>query len=258
MYEMTDTKAIVRHVQGHSPIHIGLVGKGYKVVKMKEICDQVEAQFHQELDSNLLDDALVRDSTAYYGGMCIREYLFPKVASEINSRSNVGFRTIVINGYDGSSSFKLLSGAIDFFCLNGMVSGSHDVMMARHTQSLTIPRITDRVKGSIDIFYKQADLWKRWAHKKITDEMALEAFKAIPNISERRVEQLMHQYQIEKPTHGETVWALYSAATYYASHSLGQFTVRDTNNDHTAMTMINREKSIMSWQNTNEFVQLAA
>ena len=61
--------------------------------------------------------------------------------------------------------------------------------------------------------------------KEIKDEDAKECFKAMPNISERRVQQLMRQFRIEIESHGRTVWALYSAATYYASTDNGDFSI---------------------------------
>ena len=80
----------------------------------------------------------------------------------------------------------------------------------------------------------------------------------MPNISDRRVQQLMRQFQIEMPQHGRTVWALYSAATYYASTDNGDFSIRETESDHKASTLMNREQQVRSWLNTEEFTQIAA
>ena len=132
------------------------------------------------------------------------------------------------------------------------------MMVKRHTAGLTIPNLTDRLRKSIDIFYRQADTWKHWVKKVISDENAEECFKAMPNISDRRVQQLMHQFRIECQTHGRTVWAMYSAATYYATSNAGQFAVRETGLDHSASTLMNREQQVRAWLNQDEFNKIAA
>ena len=251
-------KHIVRTWQDE-PVSIGLVGKNYKVLKNKELCEEIESTFLDTMTEGELHAVQRRDAISYMGGTSIRDYIFPGVTSDIGSaRSSIAFRVIVVNGYDGSSSFKFYHGAIDAFCTNGMVSGSYDMIVRRHTAGLTIPKLTDKLRRSIDIFYKQADQWKKWVGKDITDEDAEICFKAMPNASERRIAQLMHQFQIECGSHGRTVWALYSAATYYASNSAGNFTVRETDSDHQASTLLNRENQVRSWMNTDEFTKIAA
>jgi len=132
------------------------------------------------------------------------------------------------------------------------------MIVKRHTSGLQVPRLTDRLRQSIDIFYKQSEQWSKWVGKEISDESAEECYKAMPNVSERRVQQLMRQFRIECSSHGRTVWALYSAATFYASSDRGEFAIRETNSDHKASTLMNREQQVRAWQNTDEFERLAA
>jgi len=132
------------------------------------------------------------------------------------------------------------------------------MMVKRHTAGLTIPKLDDKLRKSIDIFYTQAEQWKKWVGKEITDDDARECYEAMPRISERRVEQMMRQFHIECLTHGRTVWALYSAATYFATHNEGEFSIRETNNDHSAATLLHREQQVRSWLSTDTFERLAA
>jgi|TARA_R100000501_G_C2618676_1_gene112142 hypothetical protein len=259
-YEDSNHKHIVRiHPEKHEPISIGLVGKKYKLLKNKELCEGIEDTFIETLTKEELDGVSRRDSISYFGGTSIRDYIFPSIRADIKSgKSDIAFRAIIVNGYDGSSSFKFYHGAIDFFCTNGMVSGSYDMIVKKHTSGLIIPKLTDKLRNSIDIFYKQAEQWKKWVGKVITDEDAEVCFKSMPNVSDRRVDQLMHQFRIECDTHGRTVWALYSAATFYATSDRGVFAVRDTDNDHRASTLMNREQQVRSWLNTEEFEKIAA
>ena len=257
-YNDTDHKHIVRMHNG-SPISLGVVGKNYKKIDNKELFQGIEQTFIESFTHEQLRNVTVKDRTSYLGGMCIRQYIFPSITADIGSKlSDVAFRSIAINGYDGTSSFKFYNGAIDFFCENGMVTGTYDMMVKRHTAGLKIPTLLKKVENSIDIFYKQADTWRKWVGKEITDEDATSCFEAMPNASDKMVQKLMRQFHIECLSHGRTVWALYSAATFYATHNEGEFKVRETNQDHTASTLINREKQVRSWISTDTFQQIAA
>jgi hypothetical protein len=251
-------KAIIRDWNGGEK-QIGLVGKNYKVLHTEELCLGIEQTFCETMSHSELTGVNRRDRVAHFGGTSIRDYIFPNIRADIGStKSDIAFRVIVVNGYDGSSSFKFYCGAIDFFCENGMVSGVYDLTVKRHTAGLTVPHLTDRLRKSIDIFYKQADTYKHWVGKEIKDEDAKDCFTAMPSVSERRVDQLMRQFHIECLSHGRTVWALYSAATFYSSFSGGDFTVRETGTDHEASTLMNRERQVRSWLATDEFERIAA
>lgn len=257
-YHDTDHKHIVR-MFNDEPKSLGVVGKNYKKLDNKELCQSVEEQFIESIPHDQLKGVRTLDSVSYYGRTSLRQYIFPNITADIgSSASDVAFRTILINGYDGSSSFKLLNGAIDFFCTNGMVTGVYDLETRRHTSGLTIPSLIDKIKKSIDIFFIQAEQWKHWVGKEISDEDARACYEAVPNASAQFVEKLIRQFHIECLTHGRTVWALYSAATYYATHDEGEFKTRTTEHDHTASTLINREKQVRSWISTDSFIQLAA
>jgi hypothetical protein len=257
-YKDEKHKHIVR-LYNDVPVSLGVVGQNYKLLKNKELCEGVEETFMQELTEDELEGVSRRDRVSYMGSTCIRDYIFPGIKANIGSeKSDVAFRVIVVNGYDGSSSFKLYHGAIDYFCTNGMVTGSYDMIYKRHTSGLTIPALTDKVRKAIEIFHEQSEEWSRWTSKKISNETAEECFKAMPNISERRVLQLMQQYKQEIVSHGPTLWALYSTATFYASNSNGYFSVRDTGQDNVASTLLDRENQVRGWLNTDEFLAIAA
>lgn len=256
-YKIDTHKAIVR-MWNNSPKSIGVVGSKFKVASTEELCKSTEQVFMEKMNGEELRDVQVKDEVAYFGAKTVRQYIFPNIRRQLSDKSTVGFRTVIVNGYDGSSSFKLYSGAIDFFCSNGMVTGSFDLTVRRHTSGFSIPRLADRVRTNIDIFYQQADTWAKWIGKTITDEDAKEAFEAMPNVSERRVAQLMRQFEIECHSHGRTVWALYSAATFYATHDEGEFKTRRTEANHTPITLLNREQQVRSWVSSDSFLRLAA
>ena len=257
-YMDEDHKHIVR-MYDDKPLSLGVVGKNYNKLSNEKLCKSIEETFVEALTDEELRGVDVKDTVSYHGGLSIRQYIFPNIRADIQARnSDVAFRTIIVNGYDGSSSFKLYNGAIDFFCSNGMVTGIYDMIVKKHTKGLQIPRLIDKVKTSIDIFYKQAEQWQHWVGKTITDEEAQECYESFPNASDKMVAKLMRQFHIESLSHGRTVWALYSAATFYSSHSAGEFATRETGQDHTASTLLNRERQVRSWVETDRFVSIAA
>lgn len=258
-YKNPKYKAIVRISQpSNKPIQIGMVGHNYKVLRMKDLCTQIEKQLTESLEHKELDRVKVVDQISYNGAMLFRQYIFRNLKVDISDRSDSMFRVIVVNSYDGSTCFKMYCGSINSYCSNGQISGIYDMYIKRHTSGLAIPNLVDRIRSSIDVFFNQAETFKKWVGKTITDEEAREVFEAIPNVSERRINQLMVHFDMEKKDHGSTVWALYNAATFYASHNEGLFSIKDTTNDTTAATLLNREKQISRWEKSEQFQQLAA
>ena len=257
-YDVDSHKAIVRTIND-KPKVIGVVGKDYNLIKTEEICKAAESEFLTAMTQEQLAGVTVRDRTAYFGRVCIRDYQFPAINVEIDGRGSVAkFRTIVTNGYDGSTSIKIYSGAIDAFCINGMVSGVFELTVKRHTRGVQVEHLAEHIGKNIKIFYTEAERWKSWVRKEITLEDAEKVFAAMPGASERLVAKLLRQFAIECTSRGRNVWALYSAATYYATYNEGEFATRGTENDHAAATMLNRELQVRRWTDTQEFLKLAA
>ena len=249
-------KAIVR-IYNENPHCLGIVGKNYKVVSHEAICKTIEQSFINSFNEEQLQSVRVGSKGAYCGGTMLRDYVFPEVKVKVGD-SEIGFRTIVKNSYDGSTGIRVYAGGISFFCENGMINGEFDMFVARHAKGFEIKSLQQYMNGCIDIFYKQAEIWQKWYNQPINREQAETVLQAIPNASEALVKKLLRQYDIEVLSHGRTIWALYNAATYYATHDEGDFKVRSTDNDHTNSTLHDRETKIMRWTNTEEFKQLAA
>jgi hypothetical protein len=91
----------------------------------------------------------------------------------------------------------------------------------------------------------------------VSDFTVDQFYRLIPNISARRIQQLMDAYHKWADSHGTNVWAMYSAATFYASHDEGDFAVRDINKtDNAAATLMKREEEIMQWTESSKFQEL--
>jgi hypothetical protein len=56
---------------------------------------------------------------------------------------------------------------------------------------------------------------------------------------------MMEQFQTEAASRGQTIWALYSAMTFYSSHNSERFGVRNSSNvDNVAITLDTREREV--------------
>lgn len=250
-------KALLRSsATNGDPVLLNVVGSGYSLVQNVELFQAIEQQFMRALPDDALADVRVQDHISYGGAKCYREYIFPNMKLDLPSRtSDVAFRTIAFNAF-GGGSVKMYSGAIDFFCTNGMIAGEFVSAYRKHSKHFKIGDITGLLVESIDVYYKMADTFRHWMGKELQSHKVEEFF--IVKFGERMGAKLFRQFSIECHTHGQTVWAMYSAMTYYATHDEGEFKTRNTGNDHQAVTLLERERTVHRIVATDEFKELAA
>lgn len=240
-FNNTKHKALVR-MYNDAPLCLNVVRDTYKVVQNDELFGAIHDGLSTGLSRDEIKSARIRDRISYGGALCFREYIFPDIAIESPERDKIAFRVIVQNGF-GTGAIKLLAGAIDFFCTNGLVLGEYTTTYAKHTKGLTISRFEDAVRGSVHMFWKNRDFYGQLAGKKVLNDDAVSKFFA-DNFGDRLGARLYHQYLREASQRGKTLWAVYSALTYYSSHASGDFSLRNTGNDHAAASMIQRENNV--------------
>ena len=69
---------------------------------------------------------------------------------------------------------------------------------------------------------------------------------------------MMEQLDTEFQKRGTTVWALYSALTYYSSHNSEKFKVKNSSKrDNVERTLIEREKEVLEVERSESFQELA-
>lgn len=250
-FEDTQHDHIVRMIN-NKPVSLGIVGNKYKLVPMKDICDEIEDLFVREFNEEQLSGVYIKDDISYNGAKLIRHYIFPSISARINDeRSKIAFRVIIINGYDGSSSLKLYNGAIDFFCTNGMVSGAHDVTIRKHTSGLELSGIVLNVQLAIEKFYKSTERWEKWGNILVSNKEAQEYFERFPNTTKSLTNKLFTKWLVEAEERGQNLWALYSAATYYATHNEHEFTLNTKSKANEGALLLKREEQVMKWVNSN-------
>jgi len=248
-------KAIIRMNQkGDAAVLLNVVGSGYRLVHNRELFTQVEDCMITEMLPEHLEDVIVEDKVSGFGRICYREYRFPNIKCHLaNVRSNIGFRIIVQNGY-GGSGLRILSGAIDYYCSNGMVSGEHLSTYRKHTSGLIISDLTGHIAKSLEMFTASQNMWQRWSVTPITHNKIMALFDAV-SLSKKMREGLVDQYAREVEARGHNLWSVYSTLTYYSSHSDGAFNLRRTveDQDTVAQTMLARELNVARWIKTPEW-----
>ncbi len=263
-----DHKQLVRNDLG-IPIPLAVVGKNYKVLQNKELFEAIEGNIIDTLPPEKIQNVTVTDRMSYDGAMCMREYIFNDITADVptthhdtSKHDGVAFRAIVINGF-GNSAVKIIVGAIDFFCMNGMIIGIADKKVRRHTSGLDVTALASYITGNLDLFEKSAEQWCYWAKKGLSDFDAQELFKELVDgkyLSERLSRSLYTRFLREKSDRGGTLWAFTSALTYYSSHDCEDdgFAVRRTDKDHVTATMMNREEQVRKIICSDAFRRLAA
>lgn len=238
-------RAIVRlNGQGNDAYALSVVSSTYKLVTNRELFTTVEDAMIEYLPSAVISTVDVTDRVSHFGKTCYRTYVFPDMRCNIGAKSDIAFRVIVQNGY-GGSALKLLSGAIEFYCANGMVRGEYEQAYHRHTQGLRIDRLGQVLRHSIDAFWSGADELRRWTQTLVTREQTMNLFHELAN-TERLYDALMGQWAIERDERGSNAYSVYSAMTFYASHNDGDFASR-AQEDTVAFNMVHRETSVAKW-----------
>jgi hypothetical protein len=249
-------KAIVRVMPDREPHMLNIVGRSYKLVTNRELFTTVEETIEREVPAELLQDIRVTDRVANFGKVCYRDYVFPSTAVKLDTHSQVAFRMIVQNGY-GGSALRVHAGAIDFFCTNGMIRGDFVSSYHKHTSGLQVMSFGNVVHRALQSFEESKPMWARWTKTRVQHSAAMELFKELAT-SQRMVDGLGHQFLEEREHHGDTLWAVYSAMTHFASHNDGEFALRKSaeEQDSVANIMLQRELKVSEWVESEQFKAL--
>jgi hypothetical protein len=130
-----------------------------------------------------------------------------------------------------------------------MIRGEYQSVYRKHTSGLMITGIADTVQHALDTFGKSQVQWEQWATTPVRHQAAMDLFRELASSDKLRVD-LQDQYLRERDTRGDNLWAVYSALTYYASHSDdNEFKMRRSveQQDSSAFIMMKRELSVAKW-----------
>ena len=227
---------------------LGMVKERYQVVQNADLFESLAHALDGAAPARALEGAKIKPSTSYNGAQAFADIAFPQLTEDLaQARGNataLTFRLLLWNSFDGSSPVRLAAGAIDGYCSNGMIFGSYDLFGKRHTKGFSQIDLKNFVCTSFIMFQDKIAQLRRETFKTIELEQAEKFLNA--NFSGRRAAQLLERFAVESQERGQTVWALRSALTYYASHNSSQFAVRNTGQDSAASVLYGRENEISS------------
>ena len=236
---------------------LSVVRNSYRVIQNEEVFDAVEQNVEQALGHSNLAKAKIEDDIAKDGLLSMRSWIFPdlRVQSTGTSKSDIAFRIVAINGF-GGISVKCFYGGIDFYCLNGLISGEdYSTLAFRHAKHTdTRVRFTP-IRDSLEQFEKQSKIWLRWQNTYVEHESVM-SFLSEKVESDILLKRLGDQIINEYGHRGQTLWAVYSALTFYASHNEGIFAVSELAKGNEAAVMLRRQNAVKRMVNSPQWKKL--
>ena len=233
-----------------------VAGSGYTVLHNSHVVDALSASIKS---ANVSSDCQFSVKTADGGKKLVCEVLYPDVTIEPKKGDFTQFRVRAYNSYDGKWPFSEECDGLRCFCDNGMVS---PMMIAaqrlRHTNSINIEGVTNRIVQNFELFQTQSDLWARMMKTKVDKSACLQFFKTrvINNqgkatkesYSLKQFARLSDQLDYEFQLHGPTQWALYNCLTFWSTHT-GEYA-------KPAVTTRTREKQVREAMKSGAWNQL--
>jgi len=240
---------------------LSIVGDKYAIVQNSELQATVAEAAEAALPRHALQDIELKEFTSKGGKYTRFEYTFPALGADIRqlngNSTQLKFRIGIVNGF-GGSSIRGFAGAYDLVCINGLILGEFETSAYRHTKGFNPLKLGAFLEAEAAKYLERVHVWQAWARKEITAEQAESTLEAA-GMSGKRVKSMMQQFEAEAQTRGATVWALYSALTYYSSHNSEAFSVRNSGAvDNVAETLDKREREVASIIRTEAFQRLAA
>jgi hypothetical protein len=223
---------------------------GYTLVQNEDFFSPIEAQLYDYFNAETLGALRIRDHVAYAGSVVAREYMFPNLKHEITTtsghKSEIIFRIIGRNCFDGSSKLVVYYGNIDMFCMNGMILGNFATHDAKRTSRFDLGNFINKVTTGIEQSEYAVNQLQEYAQLNTTIPYVREFFERL-KVSDRQLERLEQQHLEEISVRGNNIWAVVSTLTNYASHVDGRFSTRSTKNDHESATIYNRQAQVAKW-----------
>ncbi len=224
----------------------------YRLVRNAELFPQFdEALLECGFD---LSGMMVSDAIAYGGARTIRTYRLPRERVEVGVGDPVEFELRILNSYDSSVAFSALSAARRLACLNGMTIGSSFKLYGRHTKGFGVTDLVGKLKAALTLYRQGTEQFMRWGYRRIMDEDVTAVMREIPHMNETLLKKLLGYWAREQQRQGNSLWALYNAATYWATHE----GVRRSSSDNIAAIVLEREARVARMVESAAFQRLAA
>ncbi len=238
----------------------GVVGDKYKVTQMRDFTDATEAMLMDALPNDKFKDMEIHDTMSHGSAVRCRKYTFPAFSKPIETRKHsteVALTVALVQSYDGSTSNGFVTGLLDFFCTNGMISGDYTKGNKRHTSGFNLTNFILDMDKVVKDFYNDIQRYQIWAGTDIPVIQAEGTIESLPGMSDKLAKGIKDQYLTEVQTRGSNVWALASALTYYSSHNSEEFPIKGSSaNDNVARALLDRSRKVNTWLRSSVFQNL--
>jgi len=262
MFEPTkvDDKKYV--INGNTGDYIGIVGNGFTCASHTDFFTNVMQTTTETLSEHDMENAQVYWRSAHKDGWAMMDVTLPNVQAKITTdkhETTLMKRIIALHGVNGTCSNTTIFGAIDFFCLNGQITGDHSKVMRKNTSNFSLDRFITELHKSKQDFTAQAEQMQRWANTSLAHVDVKAMLEGILK-SDSKSEKMYSLYSQEAGVRGRNLWALYSAFTNYASYAdeRNGFALRKTGKDTQAISMFKREIDVAGWIASKQFKELLA
>jgi len=201
--------------------YIGIVGNGFTCASHGDFFRNVMDTTTETLSDYDMEGAQINWRSAHKDGWAMMDMTLPNVTAKITTdkhETSLMKRIIALHGVNGTCSNTTIFGAIDFFCLNGQITGDHSKVMRKNTSNFSLDRFITELHKSQQDFTAQAEQMQRWA---VTSLATVDVKSLLDTIlkSERKSQKMYSLYNQEVNVRGRNLWALYSAFTNYASYA---------------------------------------
>jgi len=141
----------------------------------------------------------------------------------------IRFKVDYMNSYDGMWSIMVNAYGERLFCLNGCTSPEAVTREKnKHTSGFNILASSYQIKDALEVFFNERERWDAWRKTAVTTELVQGVFErtlakpTTPTLTNKvnwkQLTRLMGNYRQETGVLGNTKWAMYNAATDWASH----------------------------------------
>ena len=246
---------------------IGIVGKDFGGVDHPTYFGQIRGAVAEELgfthkdfyDSvSISNDITIDTKVSRNGAWALEKMVFNNHKATVETDRHTTETALSLyawHGVDGSTSNNVISGAIDFFCTNGMVTGDYSKIRKKNTRHFDMSRITHEMEGIYDRWLDH----NAWCQKLAEKDISVTSLKNTLEVMlpERASKNMLNSVLDEFSVRGANAWAVYSAFTQYASHE-DRFSFRQTANDNTLERQFKRNEDVAKWIEHPAFLQLVA
>ena len=240
---------------------IGVVGKDFGGVSHPDFFGPIREAWSFELgytDTINPNEVDIDTRISRNGAWALEKVTFNNHRATIETnkhKTDTALTLYAWHGVDGLTSNNVISGAIDFFCTNGMVSGDYNKIRKKNTRHFDMNRITYEMEGIYDRFIDHT----QWCQKLAETPISVVRLKdALENMLPKRASKnMLNSVLSEFEVRGANAWSVYSAFTQYATHD-DRFGFRQTANDNTLERQFKRNEDVAKWIEHPEFLKLVA